>query len=545
MEDSDATDISGEEMFRIVNDLCGFGYRRAGTPAADKAEQYIFQKLKESGLPEVRLEPFSFTRWWVDEHELTILSKGTPLIPSDQIIETFPVWFSGSTKPDGMTAEVVYAGYGTAKDFERIDVDGKIVLIEARMILNFYATWRVFGSLNLAKENGALGLVAINGSPLDSVAYIMSGTPFEGWKNNIPALSVNNNDGNYLKSLCSGRNGKCTVKLVEEVKTEPASSNIIIGTLPGKTDDIILIGTHTDSTFTGAVDNAGANAGLIELAKHYVQVPLESRDKTMVFVGWTGHECAFLGVNTFAMMFGDMFPRITTFVMLDGFGCKGWYNQADGGVVETGMDEKRGLFVSANKILLDYVMEAVMKYKLLPASYVSAKSLPVSDLGPFIRSGVPSILVIGKPVWYHTEYDTPDKLTADQLERTAKAHIHFIDKIHGTPTENIKTADSKLFDIEELISLKESKKITVPTVSFAITPNPMIEGTMAVFHTTVFTGPESIVLDYTWDFGDGGTSKLPMTVHAYGEAGNYEVKLTFKDNFGNIASARKIARVTR
>ncbi|MEX2706269.1 MAG: M28 family peptidase [Candidatus Freyrarchaeum guaymaensis] len=543
MNEKDSSNVSGEEMFRIVNGLCSFGYRRAGTPEAAKAEEYIYQKLQEAGLPDVRLAPFSFTRWWADRHELTILSGGTPRVPSDQTVETFPIWFSGSTGREGIVAELVYAGYGTAKDFERVDVDGKIALIEARMILNFYATWRVFGSLNLAKEHGALGLVAINGSPLDSVAYIMSGQEFESWKTSIPALSVNNDDGNYLKKLCE-HGEKCTVKLVEDVKTEPAKSNIIIGTLPGKTEDIILVGTHTDSTFTGAVDNAGANAGLIALAKHYANVPLESREKTMLFVGWTGHECAYLGVNRFAEMFGEMFPRIATFVMLDGFGSKGWYNQADGGVVETGTDEKRGLFVSDNPILLRYVMEAVVEYRLLPAAYVSARSLPVSDLRPFISAGVPSILVIGKPVWYHTKYDTPDKMTPDQLERTAKAHIQFINRIHKTPTEEIKAADGKLSNVEELI-VEKRREIAQPTVSFTITPNPMVEGETAVFHTAVFTGSESILLGLTWDFGDGATSNLPLTVHAYSEAGTYEVTLTCKDNYGNVVSSRRIARVTR
>lgn len=53
------------------------------------------------------------------------------------------------------------------------------------------------------------------------------------------------------------------MRFVEISKRGPATSNTIIGTLPGKTDDIILIGTHTDSTFVGALDNAAANSGLI------------------------------------------------------------------------------------------------------------------------------------------------------------------------------------------------------------------------------------------------------------------------------------------
>ncbi|MHA1361943.1 MAG: hypothetical protein ACTSP1_05285 [Candidatus Freyarchaeota archaeon] len=30
MNEKDSSNVSGEEMFRIVNDLCSFGYRRAG-----------------------------------------------------------------------------------------------------------------------------------------------------------------------------------------------------------------------------------------------------------------------------------------------------------------------------------------------------------------------------------------------------------------------------------------------------------------------------------------------------------------------------------
>ncbi|MEX2725311.1 MAG: M28 family peptidase [Candidatus Freyarchaeota archaeon] len=535
--------ISGQELYQTMKDLCDFGYRIAGTPPAEKAEKYIYQKLKEAGLPQVELKPFSFTRWWSDRHELKIIAKETPGIPSDQSIETFPVYFSGSTNPEGVTTQMVYVGYGTPTDFQATDVKDKIVLIDSKMILNFHPTFTVFGSLRLAKEKGALGAVIINGSPLDAISYIFLGEGIEGWENRLPALSVNNDDGNYLKTLCTRSQGKLTVKLVEEVKTEKAKSNIIVGTLPGRSDDIILIGTHTDSTFTGAVDNAGANAGLIALAKHYAQAPLKKREKTMMFVGWTGHEAAFLGVNNFVQMHKDLLNKIVTFIMLDGFGSKGWYNQADGGVVETGLDEKRGLFISDNPVLIPFVMEAALKYNLLPAAYVSAKSLPVSDLGPFIRAGIPSILVIGKPVMYHTKYDTPDKCTPEQLERSAKAHIHFIDKIQETPSQKIKEADGKLKDINEFVTKKQ--EVTIPTGSFTVTPNPVAEGSPAIFHVAVFTAPQSIILDLTWDFGDGNKAKLPITVHAYQKAGTYEATLKFIDNYGNTGTAKKIVRVIK
>lgn len=544
---TDIERISGNEMYQIMKDLCAFGYRRTGTPPAEKAEKYIYQKFKEAKLSDVSIEHFNFKRWWSDKNNLTIISKDPSSKLSDQTIETFPIFFSGSTKPEGIVADMVYAGYGTKGDFETTDVKDKIVLIDGKMILNFITTHKVFGSLDLAKKKGALGLVVINGSPLDAITYTFLSDGVEGWENRLPGLSVNNNDGNYLKSICLRDQGKFSIKLVEIVKTEMASSNTVIGTLPGKTEDIILIGTHTDSTFTGAVDNAGGNAGLIALAKHYAQIPIDKRNKTVIFVGWSGHETAFLGVNKFVEMHEDMLDKIVTFIMLDGFGSKGWYNQDDGAVVETGLDEKRGLFISDNPILIPYVIDAAIKYNLMPAAYVSAKSLPVSDMKPFIKAGIPSILLIGKPIWYHTKYDTPDMCTPDQLERTAKAHIYIIDKIHETSSQEIKEADGILTDISIFISKKQG--ITPPTCYFSIIPDPVIEKSMAIFHPTVFTSPESIVMGFDFDFGDGKKKKIPITVpvavHTYRKAGTYNAALKTIDNYGNINITKRIIRVLK
>lgn len=50
MSKEDKINLNGEGMLRIINDLCAFGYRRAGTPPAGKAEKYIYDKLKEAGM---------------------------------------------------------------------------------------------------------------------------------------------------------------------------------------------------------------------------------------------------------------------------------------------------------------------------------------------------------------------------------------------------------------------------------------------------------------------------------------------------------------
>ncbi|MFX0136604.1 MAG: M28 family peptidase, partial [Candidatus Hodarchaeota archaeon] len=411
MESQTSLDIKGKDIFQIVKNLCNFGYRRSGTPPADKAEMYIYEKLKEVGLKNVKLEKINFERWWSEKHELTIISENTPGVAEDQEIRTFPSWYCGSTPPEGIIAEVAYVGYGTRGDFKEVDLKDKIALIDGKMILNFRSTHGqgVFDTVSVAEKKGALGVICINDSPSDSITYTIL---FSHYRlpttqspplHSLPVLSINNSDGKYLQHLCTRYNKKLTVKLVEISKTGPATSNTIIGTLPGKSDDIILIGSHTDSTFTGALDNAAANAGLITLAKYYAKLPLENREKTMIFVGWTGHECDSIGSRIFVEMHEEMLSKIVAFIELDGFGCNGYYNQSDGGIVATGLDERRGIFITDNLVLTSIAFDAVMKYKLLPAVYVSAIALPVGDFTVFMDKGVPSLLIIGKPPSYHTE----------------------------------------------------------------------------------------------------------------------------------------------
>ncbi len=531
-------EFNGVEMLQIVEDLCNFGYRRSGTPPADKAEKYIYDKLKESGIDDVVFETLNFTRWWPEKHELTIISEETPGVSEDQVIETFPAWFSGSTPKEGITAEVVYVGFGTKSDFIEVDVKDKIALINGKMILNFYPTHndRLFNTIGTAKKKGALAVICTNDSPLNSISYIIPSL-----ESSIPVLSISNPDGEYLKHLCTRYHKKLIVNFIEISKAAPATSNTIIGTLPGKSEDIILIGTHTDSTFTGALDNAAANSGLIYLAKYYAKIPLENREKTMLFVGWTGHECGSVGSKLFVEMHEEMLPKITTYILLDGFGCNGYYNGANEGVIPTGLDERRGLFVTENPLLLSFTLDAVMKYKLLPAVYVSARSFPVADLPPFVEKDVPSILIIGKPILYHTKLDTIDLITPDQLERSIKAHIEIIDKIQATPTHDIKIADGNLTDINQFITKKEG--IISPSATFYVVPEILTAGVMAIFVPSVLLSPESVILSFKWEVEDNMASDSILMIRNFRKPGSYKVSFTIKDNFGNENSYSKVIRV--
>jgi cytochrome c len=74
-----------------------------------------------------------------------------------------------------------------------------------------------------------------------------------------------------------------------------------------------------------------------------------------------------------------------------------------------------------------------------------------------------------------------------------------------------------------------------PQVSISADPTEG-EIPLEVTFTSEASDPDGGELEYSWDFGDGGTSTEPNPVHTYTEAGTYEAGLTVTDEDGNTAS---------
>lgn len=66
-------------------------------------------------------------------------------------------------------------------------------------------------------------------------------------------------------------------------------------------------------------------------------------------------------------------------------------------------------------------------------------------------------------------------------------------------------------------------------------PATIYAGVAAVFLGNGSSDPDGLVLNWTWDFGDGSLAYGPEVGHAFGEAQNYTVKLTVRDNSGGQA----------
>ncbi len=537
--------ISGSQLYDYMMDFIKIGWRRPGTAEAHKTANFILKKFNEFGLENTRLEPFEMLLYTPTQWKLTIKCDSLP--NKEVTIDCLPAWHSTASAEGGTEADLVYVGLGTEKEFKKRDIQGNIVVLDSFRMMAFYPTMDFYRAYERARKMGAIGLIAIHDTPPNTV-FAEYATRHQTLKDtnlesgNIPALYIGFESGQYLKALIESEE-RIQANLLLATSIKPTMTDNLLGTLPGKkSDEIILIATHIDSWFDGAIDNAGGNAGMLEIADYYSQIPQKEREKTMIFAGFAGHEVGSIGVIEFAKQHQAWLDKITTFCMLDGFGSKGYIlENPSRGIVETRLDEAKGLFTTENQVLFNFISAAAFKYALFPSMHVSAVAGPFSDLGPLVAAKVPSMMIIGKGIFYHTIADTADKVLPNQLERTTKAHLEILNQIHRTPTPLIKEADRKGITLP----LKPDPSKRGPVFfNFNITPNPMPKGTTALIYVTSYTATDRIIVDLKWLIG-GKEVHAPIVPQLFNHLGPHEVKLTLLDNYGNEYSHIKYAYVLK
>ena len=98
----------------------------------------------------------------------------------------------------------------------------------------------------------------------------------EGGVREIPQFTLSQDEGFALRDrLDKGEKitsrSSSIVPALDELQTE-----YTIATLPGVSDEQIVVMTHTDGYFQAAMDNAAGMASALELARFYAQKPLRS-----------------------------------------------------------------------------------------------------------------------------------------------------------------------------------------------------------------------------------------------------------------------------
>ncbi|MHA1632875.1 MAG: M28 family peptidase [Candidatus Freyarchaeota archaeon] len=467
-----------DEILGWIREIFSFGYRRPGTQADCKAEDYIVRKLEEFGITDVEKQPYQISRWEADKWGLTVSGEEVPCFYTPNTA------FTGS---EGIDTDMVYVGDGSDEDFEAVDVKGKIVLVDVHFPLlriealgNMgYFVWDPAGTLSdfahpatwiypnwwrayrlacLHRAAAVVGVLADYPTNEDRIyipyfgplchdlpdwflSHIGLPGKIPGW---IPGLWVNKAHGTRLVELVKEGGGKARAHLTLTGSVEPSTTHNVIARLPGGGDDVMVVHSHHDGPWSSAVEDASGVAEVLAVAEYMAKTPRSERNKTIVFLFTSSH---FGGPARGDATFIEGNPDITSKLMLDvciehiakDFDVK------DGEWVDTGMPEPRSVFVhgGSNEIareMASILADEVKRHDLrrliiLPGN--TPLGVP-TDANAFYRSGYPIYSYISGPEYLFDPCDTIDKVAADQLNPVASAFIKVIQKMDKAEPSKVK-----------------------------------------------------------------------------------------------------------
>ncbi|MDY6875716.1 MAG: M28 family peptidase [Chloroflexota bacterium] len=366
--------------------------RHGGSAREHEARNWVLTRFRESGLEQVHLQRVFYPRW-VDE--------GATLALTSPVGADLPVLaFSGSaaTPRAGIQGRVVYVGEGLATDYARFDAKtlrGAVHLVDTSL------TPRRIKALN-ARRHGAVAFIMMHNHPSPSDEPMMAaGTAVVGGR--IPALSVSREVGQRLREEPS------VVRIHTRSHYELGTTWNVIGELPGTSKDYVVLTAHYDAWFGGASDNAAGVAVMLELARLLCQMrQSEPLPHTIRCISYGSEEEG---------TYGSIFDVLTHARSIKAR-CKGVVVPDVVGW-PTGplyVDVRpAGLARLAHALLADVGYQDQTGYQAV----VSATRAAYSDHVPYTFLRVPAIQFCTPHPYYHTTYDTAERLDWNNLRWTA------------------------------------------------------------------------------------------------------------------------------
>lgn len=269
------TDFSYEvdKTISEFGDDPALGFRSAGSPAEQETAAYIEKTMNEIGLENVTVDKTNLDGWTFNGANITFQNADG----KEQKIDLGG--YQTTIQADNETVKVVYLKKGTAKDYEGVDVTGKLVLID----INQNEEWWINNPAYQAHVKGAKAVLANTELPVKKNDRI--GTQDICGPADAPALGISQKDTNALKKAikASGSNEIEVTFNADSVVTEDVQSQNVWGEIPGKTDEVIYMMAHMDGYFHSFYDDASGCGLLLGTAKAMLDSGYEP-DKTIRFI---------------------------------------------------------------------------------------------------------------------------------------------------------------------------------------------------------------------------------------------------------------------
>ena len=358
------SEISKEDLIANVRTLSSPEYdgRLPGSEGYNKAAQFVADKFSVLGLEPAGGEKY-FQYFNIEYNKIESPAIFKTIVAGDTINYMLGKDFvlRGFTGSNSFSLPVVFCGYGISRpdlkydDYAGINVKNKIVIVfkqnpKWKKDNKDWGTNYPREKSLVAKKHGARGILFVS-LPNDKKTQPLIGSVMHGDGEqpvDFPQLHISLEAANNLLSRTGFTIIDCQTKIDE--KKKPLSMNLITkavvevnakyeqnaktmnvvamikGSDPKLKEEYVIIGAHLDHVgsqagllFPGANDNASGSAGVLEIAKAFVNGGIQPK-RSMIFVLFAGEEQGLNGSKHFVENWKQGHNKITAMINMDCIG---------------------------------------------------------------------------------------------------------------------------------------------------------------------------------------------------------------------------------
>lgn len=449
-----------DELLPSTVDIMGWiakvveqGVRRPGYPADVWAEGWIRDQFASFGLEDITLDPVEVKRWTPQQCSLTVWPDAAP-----QDVRSIPCFALPYSQPEAELETSV------ALMTPEADVAGKLALVDNNFIQLPQTVIRAFSSreydpdgefetaqqtlpFSFAFQNvmepafaaGAAGFIGIVNAPFDTHDYFV---PYDAEERPLPGVWISASDGAQLKALLAA--GAVSGRMVVEATLDDFTSHNVIATLPGASDEWIIIGSHHDGPWASAVEDGSGIAMVLAQARYWSRVPRQERPHNLRFLLNAGHMSGGAGLIAFVNRNADQLDEVVLEVHLEHVAREA--RGEEGRLIPTGKPETRWWFTSRITVLEDAVEQALhaedlrRSFIMQPDNFPPGSPAPPTDGAFFHPAGVPIVNFLTAPMYLFDAQDTLDKIHTPSLVPVTRAAIRIINAMQGRSAAELRAA---------------------------------------------------------------------------------------------------------
>jgi len=416
-------EVSVDEAMRHTAAIAQW-VRLSGTDDERAAFDYIDGELRGYGLT---------TRLHLPTCLVSLPISGSLRVGDENIAGCITHSFSISTGAEGLAGELVYAGRGTEAELRAAGAAGKIALTDGLATPN---------KAHDATTAGALAVVSISGDRVhEMIVSPVWGSPTLDTLQALPTvamLSVDTAAGERLKARLEEGRQRAHIHTVVDTGWRPIPVLLADIDVDENDREYVMFSGHVDSWHYGAMDNATANATMMETARILV-AHRDALRRGVRFAFWSGHSHArYAGSTWFADRYWfDLRDRCVAHVNVDSTG-------AIGATQLSGANTMADTYPFAREIIgrqtdqdLTYRRFGRAGDQSFWGVGLSSFFMSLSEQGVENEMTADQAFLLGGTTarggglgwWWHTTEDTLDKVDPAHLERDIRVYVETVARL--------------------------------------------------------------------------------------------------------------------